>query len=310
MNSAKFLGKGLTRREILTGAVGTALASALPLRLSAASAHDLDTIESGVLKVASYSGGMPYVGKDGDKLVGFEGELMNEAARVLDLRVEVSEAPFATLLNNIQSRRVDVGLGSIGWNQKRCETGLFTDPVYYSQPGLATRPDLEIRSIEDLSGRTVAAVVGSAWGAALEKNFGNVTVRYYDDLPALIGELVAKRVDVVMIDVLALLDAKRKRPDLAFKVATLPPPSQELLKANSGAKEFLPFMACWYVPLEQPKLVNALNSIIRGWYASGYLADAISGIGGDPAAWLTPTPFFAADRIPLDRPVDWIPPSI
>jgi ABC-type amino acid transport substrate-binding protein len=300
---------GLTRRQTLTLAAGAVLAGTPLATRSARAAADLDTITPGVLNVAIYVGSMPYAGKDGDKLIGFEGDLINEAAKQLGLQVTITETSFAALLANVQSRRVDVGIGSIGWNATRCQSGRFTDPPYYSPVALAAQPGVDIDSVEDLKGKTVAISAGGWWAPGL-KALDNVTSRVYDALPAMISDLQAQRVDLVLYDPLPLADMKRKRPDLQLNVKYIPAPSPDYIKNHPGAEVFLPFMAGWYLPKEEPKLEAAFNQIIRGWYKSGFLAEALQKAGGDPDAWLKPLPEFAGQRIGVDRATGWQPPSI
>jgi polar amino acid transport system substrate-binding protein len=311
MSSFEFLTANASRRGFLKAGLATAVVgTSLSKGASAwAAAEPTDTIEPGVVKVGVFSGGMPYVGQKEGELIGFEGELMKEAARTLGLRVEASETTFATLLANVQSRRVDVGMGTIGWNKVRCQSALFTDPPYYSPLALATRPGVEIKSVQDLSGKTAAVAAGGWWAPGL-KYLNNVNTRVYDSLPAMGDDLAAGRVDVILYDPLPLVDMKSKRPDLNMAVKYVPAPSDEYVKSHPGSEVFLPYMTGWYVPKESPKLADAFTKIIRSWYATGYLSEAIKKAGSDPAAWLKPSPSFAAQRVGVDRPAGWAPPTI
>jgi polar amino acid transport system substrate-binding protein len=69
-------------------------------------------------------------------------------------------------------------------------------------------------------------------------------------------------------------------------------------------------MTSFYLPPQAKKLEKAISDEIRAMYGSGELTKLIEKWGGDPEEFLKPTPEIAKARQGVDRPADWVPPSI
>lgn len=301
-----------TIRRLLAGLLAGVLlttAAACSDDPPAASGDDngLDTITPGVLKVAVYDGA-PYIGARDGQLTGLDGELLTKAAEKLGLTIEVTVMDFAGLLAAVQSRRVDMGLGNIGWSAERAEKGRFTDPPFYSPVAMALRPGLTVRTVDDLTGLRIGTLTGGFYTKGLREL--DVEVQTYQTLAAEITDLDLGRLDVVFYDGLGLAALRAERPELRFEVAYIEPPTDEQLAAKPGLSVFRPYMSGWYLAKESPKLEAALNEQIRAMYASGELAAVIEKVGADPQEMLTPQPYFAEQRRQVDRDADWEPPSI
>ena len=55
-------------------------------------------------------------------------------------------------------------------------------------------------------------------------------------------------------------------------------------------------MTSFYLPKQEPKLEKAISAQIRAMYSNGEMAKLITKWGGDPAKFLTPSPWMAALR--------------
>src|SRR2546430_388914 len=116
---------------LLAGACGTKDSASPPAAGSAAAG--LDTIDKGVVKVA-IEPYMPYTDVKNGKLVGLDSEILQEAAANLGLKVEFNVTDFKGMLGGVQSHRVDVTIGGVGWSKDRAGNGPFPHPGYYSPP--------------------------------------------------------------------------------------------------------------------------------------------------------------------------------
>lgn len=275
---------------------------------TAASDEALDTIQPGVLQVAVYDG-PPYIGATGGKLTGLDGRLLTLAAQRLGLTIKVNVMDFPGLLSAVQTRRVDIGVGNIGWSAERAKQGRFTDPPFYSPVAMALRPGVQAKTVHDLAGKRVGTLTGGFYTKGL-RELKDVTVRTYQSLPAEINDLEAGRIDVVFYDGLGLAALKKQRPELTFSIAYITPPTDAEVKEHPGYSVFRPYMSGWYLASESPKLEKALNEQIRAMYKSGELAKVITEAGADPKEMLVPQPYFAEQRGKTDRDANWQPPSI
>ena len=261
-----------------------------------------------VLKVAITPGLMPYVGEKDGALTGLDGDLFTKAAGELGLDVEVSTVQFAALLAGVQSARYDAGIGNVAWKSDRAGSGLFTDPAYYSPIAVAVAPGQSFTDINSLAGHNVGSLSGDIFGPAL-RSLPGTNVRAFPDINAALADVIAGRIDAAVLDALSLSNFKKERPDANFTVQTLAPASTADVKANPDLMGLRPYMTGWYVDTSNEELSQQLTEKIRGYYTDGTLNEIVAKWGGDPKAMLTPDPDFAAERIAVDRPEGWTPPS-
>jgi ABC-type amino acid transport substrate-binding protein len=260
------------------------------------------------LQVAITPGLMPYVGDENGALTGLDGELFTKAAGDLGLDIEVSTVQFSALLAGVQSGRYDAGIGNVAWKADRAESGLFTDPPYYSPIAVAAAPGQSFTDIASLEGHNVGSLSGDIFGPAL-RSLPGTNVRAYPDINAALADVVAGRVDAAVLDALSLSNFKKERPDADYTVQTLTPASAAQVQANPELSGLRPYMTGWYLDKSNEELSKQLTEKIRGYYTDGTLNEIVAKWGGDPKAMLTPDPDFAAERIAVDRPEGWTPPS-
>jgi len=168
------LGTGIVAAVAVAGAVvltGCGGNTSTPSTVSSQAAS-LDTIDKGVIKVA-IEPYMPYTDVKDGKMVGLDAEILQEAAANLGLKVEHNVTDFKGMLGGVQSHRVDITIGGVGWGAERAQKGLFTDPVYYSPPAMAVLGDKSYRTVDDLKGKKVGTVTGYVWESRSRRSTGS-----------------------------------------------------------------------------------------------------------------------------------------
>jgi polar amino acid transport system substrate-binding protein len=252
---------------------------------------------------------MPYIGLQDGKLTGLDGDLFTKAAANLGLTVKPLAVDFPGLLAGVQSGRYDVGIGDISWKAERAKAGIFTDPPYYSPPVLAEKPGINAHTVADLSGKKLATVQSFAYIPALQKVPG-ASLHTYPTFQATLQDLNAGRIDIAFLDPLTVVYTKKQNPSLTYETATLQAPTDQELAQHPEYVVFLPQMSGWYLNDKDTALRDALTAQIRGFYADGFAAEAVTKWGGDPAGMLKPVPELAGQRTKVDRDAGWTPPSI
>jgi ABC-type amino acid transport substrate-binding protein len=294
----------------LAGAVLLAACTKTAASPSAAgsAAAGLDTIDKGVIKVA-IEPYMPYTDVKGGKLVGLDAEILQEAAANLGLKVEFNVTDFKGMLGGVQSHRVDLTIGGVGWSKDRADKGLFTDPVYYSPPAMAVLGDKAYNTIDDLKGKTVGTVTGYVWEKPI-KEIPGVTAKVYQDAATFFSDLGTGRLDVGFIDPLLVTYQAQQNPNTKFKLVYFTPPTDAQIAAQPDYADFRQIQIAFYVAKEAPKLEKALDAQIDAMYTNGKLAALVSKWGGDPNAFGKPAPYLATVRQGVDRPAGWTLPTI
>jgi polar amino acid transport system substrate-binding protein len=269
---------------------------------------DLDTIDKGVIKVA-IEPYMPYTDVKDGKMVGLDAEILQEAAANLGLKVEHNVTDFKGMLGGVQSHRNDITIGGVGWGKERAEKGLFTDPVYYSPPAMAVVGDKSYKTVDDLKGKKVGTVTGYVWEKSI-KAVDGVEAKVYQDAATFFNDLGTGRIDVGFIDPLLVTYQAQLKPDTKFRLVYFTPPTEAQIAAKPEFKDFRQIQIAFYVAKEAPKLEKALNAQIDKMYQNGKLAAMVKKWGGDPDAFCKPASYLTSLRQGVDRPADWVPPSI
>ncbi|MGF7237238.1 MAG: substrate-binding periplasmic protein [Frankia sp.] len=268
----------------------------------------LPTIKPGVLTVAiePYA---PYTEVKGNKMVGFDADIINAIAGRLDLKVKVEVTDFAGMLAGVQAHRYDITVGGVAWTAKRQSSGLFTDPPYYSPPAMAVRSGKTYRTVGDLSGLRLGTVEGYVWVQAIQQVPG-AKLHVYPDANGVLDDLAAGRIDVGFLDPLVILAAQQARPGSKVTTEYLTPPSDADVAKHPAYDYFRPYMTGFYLPKKDSALETAISAQIRKMYSDGELSTLAKKYGADPAQFLKPSVGMAAERTAVDRPAGWLPPSI
>lgn len=125
-----------------------------------------------VLRVATDATFPPFEYTEGGKRVGFDVELIEAIAKVLNKQVEWTDIDFKGLIPGLLSKRFDVAASAIYITDERKKVVDFTDPYY---PGglviMTAKGDKSIQGPADLKGKKVAVQVGTKSVNYLKENF-------------------------------------------------------------------------------------------------------------------------------------------
>lgn len=274
---------------------------------SSAGVVNLGTQSPGVISVA-IRGDLPYAAEEDGNLTGIDGEIMAVLAEKLGHTVKIELMDFSGQLGAIESGRVDVAIGSIGWKPDRAENGLFTDPTYYAAATVIEPVGAQLNTLASLEGKTIGTVTGYAWAAAIEAIPG-AKLRTYETADAVYADVGAKRIDAAFVDALQDIYVANTKPDLGIQTEPLVVSDAELAK-NPDFAVFGQVQLAFYLPSASVDLEEALTRELRGMYESGELAEILGRWGvDDPKDFLVAGPSATA-RVGVDRPEGWLPPSM
>ena len=196
----------------------------LAFALVAAACGDDDgggiTQNDGVLTVGSDIPFPPFEDYDGDQVVGFDADLINEIAERLDLTAEWVAGPFDTIFTQLATGTFDVVASAATITPARALQVNFTVPYYRSQQALtvntADRPD--ITGIDALGDGDRVAVqsgtTGAAWATDNLAPLG-VEVVEYPTAPDTYTALEGAQVDGVIFDEPSAVEESANRANLA-----------------------------------------------------------------------------------------------
>ena len=111
--------------------------------------------------------------KLGGGVEGFNVDLVNEAGRRMGRKVEIFSAEFSGLIPAMQARKIDFVGAPTTVTPERAKALLFTEGylnTYYQFVVAANKPD--IKSLDELRGKTIASNKGSAYDKWVQDNAG------------------------------------------------------------------------------------------------------------------------------------------
>ncbi|CVI62604.1 ABC transporter substrate-binding protein (plasmid) [Agrobacterium leguminum] len=178
---------------------------------SASIANAFELAEQGKLTVA-FTGDMPGSGWQDGKLIGYDGEIMQRIADKLGLKVQPALMEWSGTIASVQSGRVDVMLGTMGWTEKRTKIMTLSEPIHYFKNGIMQPNKTNWDKLSDLEGKKVGTITGFSFVPELKKIKG-LELSLYDTSDAAVRDLIAGRIDAVIGDPPVVSYAIKQNPD-------------------------------------------------------------------------------------------------
>lgn len=129
-----------------------------------------DIIASGTLRCAVVLDFPPMgMRDDQNNPIGFDVDYCNDLAKALGVTAEIVETPFPERIPALMSGRVDVGVASTSDTLERAKTVGMSIPYYAFENAVVSNDKVEMKSWEDMKGKTVGATAGTYEAIWLEK---------------------------------------------------------------------------------------------------------------------------------------------
>jgi len=156
------------------------------------------TVEKDTLTIA-FTGDMPGTGWQDGKMIGYDGEILQRVANALKLKVRPALMEWSGTIASVQSKRVDVMGGTMGWTAQRSKIMLLSDPIHYFKNGIMQVNKNNWSSLKDLEGKKVGTITGFSFIPELRKIPG-LKLSQYDTSDAAVRDLLAGRIEAVIGD--------------------------------------------------------------------------------------------------------------
>ncbi len=281
------------------------LVTAAVLALSGLSAPvlaaDLELVEAGKLNVA-FNGDMPGTGYEEGHMIGLDGELMQMVAEGLGLEVKPNLMEWAAEIQSVQSGRVDIMHGMMGWNDQRIKVINISDPIYYGGANITQKKSTDWSTIKELEGHTIATIQGFGWIDQL-KAIDGVTLKLYDTSDAAIRDLLAGRIDALFADPPLIQYAISKNPDWDIHAVTVQQEFDEKYGLLTGK-----YNVVFGLNKDAPELLKAVNEQIAKIWAGCKNREVAKKYGLGDLSWYDPGSLNL--RAGVDRPAGWKQPTL
>jgi polar amino acid transport system substrate-binding protein len=184
-------------------------------------------------------------------MTGFDVAVGEAIAKELGLEPVQKRIKFKGIVEGVKTGRADAAVASHTINDQRAKHVSFSTPYYYSGPQIFTRPDSDIKTVEDLEGKEVAVAKGSTYAETAEKYTKNIKM-YDSDITAL-KALSTGRHDAVITDFVTGKSAAKGGFDIV---------GQQLIERSEQAV---------VIPQDNPLLLKRVNEALEKLRQDGTL---------------------------------------
>lgn len=176
--------------------------SATPVTTDEA-AWDSTLIQDNIISIGVSPDYPPYESLDTtNKIVGFDVDFMNLILETINkdggnYSIEWVQMDFSTIISAIQMEQVDLGVSGFTYDSER--DVLFSTPYTESAAVVVVNPNSDIKTLEDLNGKVLAAQLGST-GEVAAKNVEGAEVNSIANVNIMMESLKNNAYDAVIID--------------------------------------------------------------------------------------------------------------
>ena len=264
-----------------------------------ATAQSLETVEKGSFTIA-FTGDMPGTGYQDGVMVGYDGEILQRVADTLKLKVKPALMEWSGTIASVQSKRVDVMAGTMGWTEQRSKIMTLSDPIHYFKNGITQTEKNNWSKLKDLEGKKVGTITGFSFIPELRKISG-LQLALYDTSDAAVRDLLAGRIDAVIGDPPVMQYAISRNPQWHIKFNAFTDASPDFPLLTGLGQVVFGFNK------ESPELVKAVNAEIAKLWKTCDLRKIGKTYGLVQDVWFVPVG--QNPRAGVDRAADWKLPS-
>ena len=211
----------------------------------------------------------PFEYKDGDEIVGIDIDLSQAIADKLGVKLEVSAIAFDSLIPSMNAGKADFIAAGMTATEDRKKNVDFSDPYFNASQAIIVAKDSDIKTREDLNGKTVGVQQGTTGDTYCTNDDGSSDVkvkevkRYPKGMDA-VSDLIAGRLDAVVIDDYPAEKLAAKNADKVVKLDDALTEEEYAIAMPKGSD-----------------LVDVVNGVIKDLKDSGELNKIIDKYIGD-----------------------------
>ena len=226
-----------------------------------------------VLRIGAYPSNPPFEFQTPEGVfVGFEVDILEEAAKRAGMRPEFNAYGFQALFTAVKAGEIDVAISSFTITPERLRTLSFTQPIYDADMGIAARVNGAVSGVAKLAGRTIGALLGStgeAWALERQAAGGIGAVKGYSTQQELVEDLNRGRIDAMVSDVPSMEYAFTRMRGLAVQERIKTGEQYALMLAKDS-----PMLERLHAAIGSMKRDGTLAALHRKWFGTDAPAGA------------------------------------
>ncbi|MCT2591476.1 transporter substrate-binding domain-containing protein [Streptomyces sp. N2-109] len=175
----------------------------------------ISLVEEGKLTTCTHLPYAPFQMKKGDKVVGFDVDVVDLVAKELDVEQKVVDTPFEGIQTgeDLNASKCDIAAAGMTITDVRKKNLDFSSPYFEATQALIVKKDEDYKSLGDLKGKKLG-VQQSTTGAEYAKKEGDgVETVQFEDLALLLTAVKTGQVDAGINDNGVLYDYVKENKD-------------------------------------------------------------------------------------------------
>lgn len=184
----------------------------------AGAAPAVELIQDGQLTTCTQIPYEPFQYREGDRIVGFDVEIVDLVAARLGVTQQIVETPFEGIQSGIalDTSLCDIGAAAMTITDTREENLDFSDPYFDATQALLVPPNSPITGPEQLTGKRLGVQNGTTGQQYAQENMSGAELVVFDDIGLELTAVQTGGIDAAINDNAPLLDFAGK--NAGFKV--------------------------------------------------------------------------------------------
>lgn len=202
----------------LTAMIAALAVLALPLTAAGCGGGDDNGGGSGVPKQITVGSDIPYPPFEFGQSAPYKGydvDIVNEAAKRIGTNATFKDTAFDTIFRDLSQGKFDMVASATTITPERQQEVDFSQGYYETDQSLTVKEGSDIKTVKELSGKTVGAQKGTT-GADTAEGTDASSVRTYGAVDDAFNALEAGQVDAVINDFSSSQDAVNAKQDLVI----------------------------------------------------------------------------------------------
>lgn len=182
-----------------------------------AQSGEIELVSEGTLTTCTHLPYKPFQFTEGDEIVGFDVDIVDEIAADLGVEQEIVDTPFEGIQSgeDLNTMKCDIAAAGMTITDVREENLDFSDPYFDATQALLVPAGSDVTSLEDLSGGKLAVQLATTGEIYAQENAPqDVELVQFEDLALLQTAVQTGQVDAAINDNGVLLDFAAENDDV------------------------------------------------------------------------------------------------
>lgn len=225
-----------------------------------------DVIKRGTLNIASCLTFPPFGSLDeNNKPQGFDVDVATAMADALGVKVKIVDTTSANRIPNLQTKKVDAVVCNFTTNAERAKQVSFSNPYIVAGEVLLVKKDSNLKTVDDLTGKTVAVTKGSTNGDAVKAGNPKAKIQEYDTSAAAVLAVKQRQADAMVEDSNFLNFQAKLDSSLLVTKDSVVPLEYNAIGVQMGDATWLQWINTW---LREFNTSGQADEVYKKWFGT------------------------------------------